>query len=94
VTAPRARRASVEVEVFEDLVRPRPILRRNDEVDVAAPEPVERMVGGAPRLKPHVPQLVAPAERGLLILKRADRLPVLKAGISDRDRGLGAGATP
>jgi len=57
---------------------------RYHEVDVTAPKPVERMIGGALRVEADVSQLVAPRERRCLILESADRLPVLEASVPDQ----------
>src|SRR5690349_1364111 len=82
------------VEVLDDLVRARPLLRRDDEVDIAAAEPVERVIGGASCLDAHPAQLVAPRQRGRLLLEGADGLPVLKAGVCYRHRRVPRGAAP
>ena len=72
------------VEVFDDLVGSRPLLRRDDQVDIAPPEPVERAIRDATRIQTHRSELIAPRQRRLLVLERSDRLPALEARIADR----------
>jgi predicted transcriptional regulator of viral defense system len=60
-------------EVLDDLVRPRPLLRRYDQVDVAAAEAVERMIGGAARVDPNVPEPISPGQRRRAVLELATR---------------------
>ena len=72
------------VEVFDDLVGSRPLLRRNDQVDIAPPEPIERAIRDATRIQTHRSELIAPRQRRLLVLERSDRLPAVEARIADR----------
>src|ERR1700694_3873832 len=71
------------VEVLDDLVGSRPLLGRNDEIDISSPEAIRGPIGDAARVDTHLSELVAPCQRGLLILERADRLPALQARVVD-----------
>jgi hypothetical protein len=84
----RGRAGGRSVEALENLIRARPLAWRYDEVDIAAPMPIQRMIGGARCVDPERSQLIAPCHGGALILERADGLPPLKARIADRDRRL------
>jgi hypothetical protein len=75
-------------QVLENLVGARPLPGRDDDVDVAASTTVQGVVGDARRVHPERPQLVTPGHGGRLILKRADRLPAVKARIADRHRWI------
>jgi len=74
------------VEVFNDLIGPRPLLRRNHEVDIPPPDTIERVIRHAASVDTHASQLVAPRQRRLLVLKHAHGLPALEARVSDRHR--------
>jgi hypothetical protein len=74
------------IEVLENLIRTGPLVGRYDEVDVAAPTPIQLMIGNTRRVDPERSQLVAPRHRGALIVEGADGLPRLKARIVDRHR--------
>src|SRR5436309_15809411 len=50
------------------------------------------MIGSTLGVDAHCTQLVAPRDGGLLILERADRLPVLDARVADEDRRFPRGA--
>ena len=78
-TGPKSRADAVaaSVEVFDDLVRARPLARRDDEVDVPAPETVERVVGSTCGVETHLPQPVSPGERRRLLLEACRRSPSL-----------------
>jgi len=64
-----------------------PLLRRDDEIDVTTPEPIQRMIG-ATGINTHLPQPVAPSHSGCLLLEQAHCLPALKARIADRYRRI------
>jgi hypothetical protein len=80
------------VEILEKLVCARPIRGRDHKVDVAAPKPIQWMIGDTRRAHPERPQLVTPGDSGALILEGADGLPPLKARIVDRHRRILRGA--
>jgi hypothetical protein len=86
--ASHAPRDDLSVEVLDDLARPGPLLRRDDEIDVTTPEPIGWLVGDATGINIHLAEPVAPCHGGGLLLERADRLPALEARIADRYRGL------
>src|SRR2546430_2963455 len=75
-------------QVLDDLVRARPLVRRNDEVDIATAAAIQRMIGDARRVYAELQQLIAPRHRGGLILERADRLPSVKPRIADGHRRI------
>src|SRR5690242_1381372 len=79
------------IEVVEDLGRARPLVGRHDEVDVAAPEPVERMVGHERGRDRERPELIAEGQAGLAILELGHRLPAVKARIANCDGILASG---
>jgi len=81
---PRDRELRASVEILDDLVRARPLLLRDHQIDVAAAESVERVIGAASRVEAHASELVAPRERCCLVLKHADCLPVLEPGVTDQ----------
>ena len=85
VRAGGALRALV-VEVLDDLAGPRPLVRRDNEVDVASAEPVERVIGDAAGVEAHMTELIPPGEGSVLLLERAHRLPALEARIADGNR--------
>lgn len=72
------------VEVLNDLVGPRPLLGRDHQVDLPPAETIERVIGNATRIDTHTSKLVAPRQCRLLVLKHADGLPALQAGVADR----------
>ncbi len=72
------------VDVFDDLVGPGPLRFRDDEVDIASAEVVERIVRDAACIDAELPELVTPSHRGVTILEPADRLPPGEARITDR----------
>jgi hypothetical protein len=76
------------VDVVDDLAGPRPLSRRDDEVDVPSAQTVERVIRNTTRIKAHRSQLVTPGHSRLHVLKCADRLPALKARITHRDGRL------
>lgn len=73
------------VEVLDDLRCLRPLLRWDDQVDVASPEAIERVIGGAVGVETHVTELVAPGDRGPLVPERGDGLPTVETRVADRD---------
>ena len=80
-------------QFLEDLVRARPLARSDDEVDVAAAEPVQRVVGHTRSGDVESAQLVTPCERGVAVLEGADRLPSVETRVVDRDLGFSGNAT-
>ena len=77
------------VEVLDDLVRPRPLLGWDDEIDVTTSESIQRVIGGATGIDMQLPKPVAPRHSGCLLLERAHCLPAIQARIDE----LGALAT-
>jgi hypothetical protein len=71
---------------LENLVRSRPLARRNDNVDITVSATIHGMIGDARRVNPERSQLVAPGHGGSLILERTDGLPPVKPRIADRQR--------
>ena len=76
----------LSIEVLENLVRRGALVGRDDKIDVAAPTPIQWMIGNACRVDPERSQLVAPRHRSALIVEGADGLPPLKPRIVDRHR--------
>lgn len=81
----RLTRASV-VEVLDDLGGTRPLVRRDDEVDVASPEAIRRVIGDTARVEAHVTKLIPPGQGSALLLERADGLPAVEPRVADRNR--------
>lgn len=77
-------RGDLSIEVFDDLVGLGPLSMRDDEVDVAAAEPVKRMVRNAAGINTHGSELVTPSHRRVLFLERADGLPSSEPRIGNR----------
>ena len=67
-------------------------LGRDHEVDVAAPEFVERVIGGACGVDADVAQLIAPGQRRRLLLEGADRLPSRRSAVAIATAGSLRGA--
>src|SRR3984885_15721714 len=59
------------VEVLDYLVRPRPLVGRHDEIDVAAAEAIDRPIGDAGGVDAELTEPVAPPHGGRLLLERA-----------------------
>src|ERR1019366_10188658 len=85
-------RCRASVEVLDDLVRARPLRGRDDKVDVATAEPVERVIGCAFRVEAHAAELVAPRQRRRLLLEGGDGLPVRHSRGPDQHHRLPRGA--
>jgi hypothetical protein len=76
--------ARKSLEIFENLVRARPLARRDDNVDIALSAAIHGVIGDARRVYPKRSQLVAPGHGGALILERTDGLPPVKPRIANR----------
>ena len=76
------------VEVLEDLGGVRPLLGRNDEIDVASAEAIERVVCHARGVDAELAEPVAPRQGSRLVLECADRLPAVQPRIADGDRRI------
>src|SRR5664280_619643 len=83
---PTMRDVGKRSQVLENLVRTRPLARRDDDVDVAVSATIQSMIGDARRVYPERSQLIAPGDGGTLIFKRADGLPPVKPRIANRHR--------
>ena len=79
--APADRRSVVEV--LDHLVGLRPLLGRDDEVDVAATEAIQRLIGDAICVDVQLPQSIPPGDGGRLLLERAHGLPALQTRVPD-----------
>src|SRR5437588_11097465 len=85
------------VEVLDDLVGARPLLRRHDEVDLAPTEAIQWPVADATRVERHLPKAIPPGHGGRLLLEGAHGLPALQARVAhghirlSRLRGLAKG---
>jgi hypothetical protein len=66
----------------------------DDEEDVAATKPIERMIGGASSVDAQAAELVAPRQRRRLLFERADGLPILESRIRHVHPRLACGAAP
>jgi hypothetical protein len=81
------------LEIFENLVRARPLARWDDNVDIAVSASIQRMIGDARRGYPERSQLVTPGDGGVSILERTDGLPSVEARIANRNRRVFGGTT-
>ena len=61
------------VEVLDDLVGTRPLLWRDDEIDVTTTEAIQRPVGDAKGIKTQLTEAIAPRHGGCPLLERAHR---------------------
>lgn len=86
--APKAYAPDLVVEVLDDLVGARPLIRRHDQIDVAVTEAIHRSVGYARGVDVELAETIAPRHRGLLILEGSHGLPAVEARIADGHRGL------
>jgi hypothetical protein len=71
------------VEVFQDLVGPRPLLWGDHKIDVCPSGPVHCVIRRAGGIDTHGSKLVAPRQSGRLLLEYADGLPALQAWVAD-----------
>ena len=65
------------VEVLDYLVGMRPLLGRDDEIDVTATEAIQRPLGDATGINTQLTEPIPPCHGGCLLLERAHGLPAL-----------------
>lgn len=75
-------------EVLDYLVGLRPLLRRDNEIDVTTTEAIERVVGDAMRINVQLTKPIAPCHGGCLLLECAHSLPALQTRIADGYRRI------
>jgi hypothetical protein len=82
------------IDVVDDLVCARPLLRWDHEINLTATDSIEFVISHARGFDAHAPELVTPRHGRLLVLERADGLPPVQPWVADRNRRLaGSGSS-